>query len=75
MPSKTDVETARALAERLGATCTEAMLDWGEAINDYESTPEGDSCKSLKLTIVRARGGQAMDLAQKLASKLRPRKG
>lgn len=63
-----DRATATALAERIHASLVEAMLTWGEAVNDAEAHP-GDS---LKKTIAQAAGLEACRLAAGVADKLRP---
>jgi hypothetical protein len=67
--SSVDRATAAALADRIGATCVEALLDWGEAVNAAEATPDD---KTLSL-LARAHGSRALELAMRLAEKLRPR--
>ncbi len=63
---------AVALAEKIGATATEALLEWGEAVNaaETETDPEIKQVETLR---ARVAGQEALRLAIGLAKTLRPR--
>jgi len=67
-PRGVDRAMATALAERIHSSLVDAMLTWGEAVNDAEAHP-GDS---LKKTIAQQAGLEACRLAAGVAAKLRP---
>jgi len=63
----TDLATATLLAERISSACVEAMLAWGEAVNDAEAHPED----TFKKKIAQAAGLECCRLAAGIAAKLR----
>lgn len=67
-----DVEAAKALAGTIQAKALDALLDWGEAINEAEVST--GALKAVAESKARLCGGRAMELATGLASKLRPTK-
>jgi hypothetical protein len=59
---------AEAMAERISATCVEAMLDMGEAINASKARPT-DALLDAKAKMLTAR---VMGVAAALAAVMRP---
>lgn len=60
--------TAALLAERIGATCADAILDWGEAIRAAKADPENKALES----VAKACGARAAELGLGLVKTLRP---
>lgn len=73
MTTKMSQVAALAMSERIAAAATEALLDWGEAINEAEALPAG-ALKDVATTKARLCGGEAQRLAMGLARTLRPRR-
>ncbi len=63
-----DLATATAMAEKIGATCADAVLAWGEAIRDAEAAPDD---KALEL-VARSQGRLVAQLGLGLVKTLRP---
>lgn len=68
-----DTATALALVEQIEGRVVEAVLDWGEAINATEASPEGPIKETNQLR-ARVAGQEVMRLAMGLAKTLRPPK-
>jgi hypothetical protein len=63
-----DRAAATALAERIQSSLVEAMLTWGEAVNDAEAHPDD----SLKKKVAQMAGLEACRPAAGVAAKLWP---
>ena len=61
--------SATLLAERISTSCVDAMLRWGELVNDAEAHPDDE----LRRKLAQAAGLECCRLAAGLAAKLRPR--
>lgn len=55
------------LAGQMRERCTEALMDWGEAVNRAEANPGDERLKK----IAQEKGRDAMVLGMALASRLR----